>query len=222
MILLKIFRQFTNKNKRKRVKEHFRRVCEVLRYRYFFNPMSIDMGDGTHINPPALIFGKENIHLGKNCNIDWESRLYCTAGQFIMKDNSGAAVGLTVITSNHDKKPGVKYNKGDNSNLVASTVLVEEQVWIAANVTLLPGAHIGRGAIIGAGAVVRNIKVPPYAIVVGNPAKIVGFRYTPEEIIMHEKVFYPEGERLSLEILQKNEYKYVTSRAKELMKLMKV
>jgi len=52
---------------------------------------------------------------------------------------------------------------------------IEEDVWLGANVMILPGVHIGKGAIVGAGAVVTK-NVPSMAIVVGNPAKILKFR----------------------------------------------
>ena len=54
-------------------------------------------------------------------------------------------------------------------------------VWIGADVTLLGGVRIGNGAIIGAGAVVAK-DVPPYAVVVGNPARVIKYRFSPEEI----------------------------------------
>lgn len=52
--------------------------------------------------------------------------------------------------------------------------VVEAGASIGANATLLPGLRIGRGAMVGAGAVVTR-SVPPHAIVVGNPARIVGY-----------------------------------------------
>lgn len=53
-----------------------------------------------------------------------------------------------------------------------SGILVKQGASIGANATLLPGVVIGRGAMIGAGAVVTK-SVPDYAVVVGNPAKII-------------------------------------------------
>lgn len=53
--------------------------------------------------------------------------------------------------------------------------IVEKDVSIGANATILPGLTIGTGAMIGAGAVVTK-NVPPYATVVGNPAVIVGYQ----------------------------------------------
>lgn len=201
-------------------------VLHTIALRYFIRKKlpKGHIGKNSHIHTPSLVAegSLDKIYLGDNVNIDWNNVLYCNAGKFVMKDHSGAAVGLTVVTGNHIKKPGVKYEGGDNSNIKGSDIIVEEFVWIAANVTLLSGAKIGRGAIVGAGSVVRNCKVPPYAIVMGNPAKVVGFRYTPEEIIEHEKVFFPENERLPLELLKKNEKKYYLDKAKDLLEYVKL
>jgi UDP-2-acetamido-3-amino-2,3-dideoxy-glucuronate N-acetyltransferase len=51
---------------------------------------------------------------------------------------------------------------------------IHEGASIGANATILPGVNIGRGAMVGAGAVVTS-SVPPYAVVVGNPARISGY-----------------------------------------------
>jgi UDP-2-acetamido-3-amino-2,3-dideoxy-glucuronate N-acetyltransferase len=58
--------------------------------------------------------------------------------------------------------------------------IVEAGASIGANATILPGVTIGRQAMVGAGAVVTR-SVPPKAIVVGNPAKIVGYVETANE-----------------------------------------
>jgi acetyltransferase-like isoleucine patch superfamily enzyme len=60
-------------------------------------------------------------------------------------------------------------------------VIIEDDVWIGTNVTILPSVKICSGAIIGAGAVVTK-DVPPYAIVAGNPAKVLKFRFGEKEI----------------------------------------
>ena len=54
-------------------------------------------------------------------------------------------------------------------------ITVEDDVWIGANSVILPGVHINKGAIIGAGSVVTK-DIPPYAIAVGNPAKVIKYR----------------------------------------------
>ena len=100
-------------------------------------------------------------------------------------------------------------------------IIIENDVWIGNNVTLLSGVHVGRGANVGTSAVVRN-SVPPYAIVIGNPAKVIGFCFTPDEIIEHEKELYPEGERLPRELIEKNYEKYFLKRIKEIKEYTKI
>ncbi len=63
---------------------------------------------------------------------------------------------------------------------VTKPVIIEHDVWMGTNVTILEGVHIGTGCIIASRAVVTK-DVPPYAVVAGNPAKIVKYRL-PEEI----------------------------------------
>ena len=54
-------------------------------------------------------------------------------------------------------------------------VVIGNDVWIGGHVILLPGVHIGDGAVIGAGAVVAK-SIPPYAVAVGNPARVIKYR----------------------------------------------
>lgn len=59
--------------------------------------------------------------------------------------------------------------------------IVGDDVWFGGNVTVLPGVRIGHGAIVSTGAVVTR-DVPDYAVVGGNPATHVKYRFTPDEI----------------------------------------
>ncbi|MFC4892103.1 CatB-related O-acetyltransferase [Pseudofrancisella aestuarii] len=60
-------------------------------------------------------------------------------------------------------------------------IVIEDDVWIGLDVVILSGVTIGKGSVIGAGSVVAK-DIPPYSIVVGNPATIVKKRFS-EEII---------------------------------------
>ena len=86
-------------------------------------------------------------------------------------------------------------------------IIVEEDVWIGCNVTLLAGAHIGRGAIIAAGAVVSK-EVPPYAVIGGVPAKVIKFKWSIDQILEHESILYPDNERFSRTQLEEYFHKY--------------
>lgn len=61
------------------------------------------------------------------------------------------------------------------------SIVVEDEVWIGINAIILSGVTLGKGAIVAAGAVVAK-DVPPYAIVGGNPAKVIKYRFTKEVI----------------------------------------
>ena len=68
---------------------------------------------------------------------------------------------------------GMPGTKGD--------ILIGSDVWIATQVLILSGVKIGHGAVIAAGSVVTK-DVPPYAIVGGNPAKLIRYRFDPTRI----------------------------------------
>lgn len=71
---------------------------------------------------------------------------------------------------------------------VASSVAVDDFVWIGAGSIILPGVHIGEGAIVAAGAVVTK-DVPPYTVVGGVPAKTLSFREMSAESDVVDKSY---------------------------------
>ncbi len=80
---------------------------------------------------------------------------------------------VTILTASHRAdSPGWES--------VAADVVIEDYAWVAYGAVLMPGVRIGRGAVVGAFAVVRS-DVPPYHIVIGNPAADTG-RTRPENL----------------------------------------
>ena len=71
----------------------------------------------------------------------------------------------------------VKYVDRDNRYAVE----IGNDVWIGFGVTILAGVRIGNGAVIAAGAVVTK-DIPAYAVVGGIPAKVIKYRFSPEDI----------------------------------------
>ena len=170
---------------------------------------------------PALIKGIENVYIHEGSHIMGGSKIITSQAKFIIKKNSGAAEGLTAITGTHPYKIGEFFMVDAAKDIqIAKDIIVEEDVWIGTNVTLLPGITVGRGSIVASGAVCRN-NVPPYSIVQGNIAKVVGFKFSPEETITHEKALYNEKERYDLELLKNNYNKYFIKRIKEIKNNLK-
>lgn len=91
----------------------------------------------------------------------------------------------------------------------AHDVIVNEEVWIGANVTLCPGVVIGRGCIIAAGSVcVKGIDYPPYSIIGGNPAQFIKWRLTLENQILQDENMHSVEERIPISVLRTNFEKF--------------
>lgn len=174
------------------------------------------IGEGSVIHNPSMVSGRQNIYIGNNVNIDWNNVLYVTKGRLIIKDNCIIAIGCTIITDNHKPQLGERLKDRGNDNLEGGEIVLNEDVWLGANVTLLSGVNIGRGAILGAGTCLKGKQIPPYAIVIGNPGRVIGFKMTPEEIIKHESFLYDENDRLSLSVLEKNYREFYIEKKEEI------
>lgn len=84
---------------------------------------------------------------------------------------------VSTNTFTYSKKVGfVDQNKSISHIANTRKINIGHDVWIGANVILLPGITIGHGAVIAAGAVVSK-DVPPYAIAGGVPAKLIKYRF---------------------------------------------
>lgn len=165
------------------------------------------IADSAMLIPPLKINGLENVFLYENTKIE-NSTISAVLSKFIMKRGSAAAEGLSVHTGNHMQLVGKFYRTITNDDKLNSgktfdrDIVVEEDVWIGCNVTLLSGAHLGRSSVIAAGAVV-NSDIPPYCIAGGVPAKPIKFKWTVDQILEHEAALYPEKERFSREELER-------------------
>ena len=173
-------------------------------YHYYVRPNPSKLGyfgKNASLGIPADLKNPQNIYLHDFARIGRRSTIMTMGNsKFIMKRGCLTAEGLTVVTSNHRQQIG-EFLSGGNDDNTYQDIIVEEDVWIGINVTLLPGAHIGRGTIIGACSVVTK-KIPPYAIAVGNPAKVIKFKWSVDKIMEHEKKLYPENERHTREQLE--------------------
>lgn len=81
--------------------------------------------------------------------------------------------GLTIFSVNHNYKNAKAIPYDDK--IINKPVIIKDFVWCGANVTIVPGVTIGEGVIIATGSVVTK-DVPDYAIIGGNPHKILNYR----------------------------------------------
>jgi len=146
------------------------------------NPKYISIGDNSSITNrvvlscfeslksighlPEIIIGN-NFYLGENSHITCANKIVI---------GNGVAIGKSVLISDnaHGDIDLNTLNIAPLKREVTSKgpVIIEDNVWIGDKASILPNVHIGKGAIIAANAVVTK-NVPAYAVVGGNPAKIL-------------------------------------------------
>lgn len=159
-----------------------------------------------HYLDGTIKIGK-NVLLGKNVFIDY-------SGFVDICDNVALSDGVVIETHSHVSGAFALKGKGQ---LQQTHLVIDEGVSVGSKAMILDTCtHIGRHARIGAGAVVRK-NIPPYAVAIGNPAKVVGFIMTPEDVATVEEN-YPDDKRISLEQYRKEYDKYFKSRIKDIRK----
>jgi len=146
------------------------------------------------------IKGIENMSFGNYVRIHKYATLFSTDAKLIIGNKVALGPKVTIMTGNHatDTIGTFMWDVHSKKEGLDKDVILEDEIWVGSNVTILSGAHISRGCVIAAGAVV-NKYLPPYSIAGGVPAKVLKYRFTPEQIIEHEKFLYEEERRLSLE-----------------------
>lgn len=109
------------------------------------------------------------IKIGQGCFINSGVRFECASGASIEIGN-GVQIGprCAFETMNHS----VELIEGKKRGGFPKSIVIEDKVWLAACVTVLPGVRIGKASVVAAGAVVTK-DVPPYTLVGGVPARVI-------------------------------------------------
>ena len=140
--------------------------------RYMFQKCMLrHIGKGCYVMRKVVIINPKNVTIGNHVIINKMVMLDGRAAELIIGDNVDIAQETNIWTLEHDVND-------ENHRVVPGKVVIDDHVWIASRVTILPGVHIGRGAVIASGAVVTK-DVPPMSIVGGVPAKVIGQRNNP-------------------------------------------
>lgn len=130
----------------------------------------VSAGYGTYISANATI---RNTEIGKFCSVG--PNLLCGFGMHPLHGISTSPAFYSTGGQN-----GFTFSK-ENKVVESLPVFIGNDVFIGANVTILDGVTIGDGAVIGAGATVSK-DIPPYAIAVGCPIKVLRFRFSADII----------------------------------------
>lgn len=133
---------------------------------------NVILQDYINVYPGVTFWGPGKIEIGNSVDIGINTTIF-SSESVLIKNNVLIAAGVYIIDSNHGIEKG-EMILAQKSNC-KGPVIIEEDVWIGAGAKVLSGVHIGRGAVIGAQSVV-NKNIPDYAIAVGVPAKVIGYR----------------------------------------------
>ncbi len=159
-------------------------VKHIYRWGFFGNAVHIGKGVVTQFKFNKYIY--DNTDIRNYCKIEGKGRLIigCNSGigdfgiircSNCVRIGENVLIGPRVFISDsdhtfHDRQTCIYLQP-----LCHGPVTIEDDVFIGANVTVLKNVHIGRGAVIGAGSVIVK-NVPAYAVVVGNPGRVVKIR----------------------------------------------
>ena len=141
----------------------------------------IKIGDRTSVGNYSVLVvapspsGKEGrLTVGNDTYIGEFNNIRAAGGEITIGNGCLISQHITIVSSNHllqRNMPLIKQDWSASNNFVH----IEDDVWVGANSVILPGVTIHKGAVVAAGSIVTK-DIPEYAIVAGNPAKILKYR----------------------------------------------
>ena len=148
---------------------HWLMFIPIHRVRKMFIRRSLQqLGSESNFLMGVEIRNGGNISVGNNCAINSRVLLDGRGGKLTIGNHVDIAQETNIWTLGHDVHDDYYASKGGD-------VTIEDYVWIASRVTVLPNVQIGRGAVIGTNSVVTK-DVPAMAIMAGVPAQRIGTR----------------------------------------------
>ena len=147
-----------------------------------------ECGENNYIELPLHAnWGGRHSHWGSNIYANFNLTLV-DDGDIYIGNHVMFGPNVTISTANHPINPelrakGLQYIKN---------VHIDENVWIGANVVIVPGVHIGKNSVIGAGSIVTK-DIPENVVAVGNPCRVL------REIGPHDQQYFYKEEEIDWE-----------------------
>jgi acetyltransferase-like isoleucine patch superfamily enzyme len=135
------------------------------------------VGYNSEFSDHRLIEVGNNVFMGLNTVIN--TTVPVKIGNNVMFGRS-----VTIMGGDHNiSQVGIpmRFVKSGGINL---PVIIEDDVWVGSNVTILKGVNLGEGCVIGAGSIVIK-SIPPYSLCVGSPCKPVRLRFSKADLELH-------------------------------------
>ena len=142
-----------------------------------------ECGRGVRLRPLSSDFkGLSNLSIGDGTHLPKNTVIYCTEAPVRIGKNVIFGPRPTIISGDHRTDVPEQYIIDCVEKLSSNDqpILIEDDVWIGANVTILKGVTIGKGSVIAAGSVVTR-SIPSCCIAGGVPAKVLRNRFQSEE-----------------------------------------
>lgn len=168
----------------------------LFRLRFFGKPISIHPTTRLGAGSVIRIFPSGDSHwikIGAHCWIEENVRIMTYGGNIeighhssvndftVIRGGGGIKIGNNVRIGPHCVLSGISH-RFDRTDIpiseqgpVRKPIIIEDDVWIGANSTVIDGVTVTTGVVVGAGSVVTRT-IPPYTIVAGNPARVIRHR----------------------------------------------
>lgn len=138
---------------------------------------------------PLGHYSFDRISVGHNVNLGYRPLLVASRSEIVIGNNVMFGPQVTIRGGNHRidiiGRPMIDIREHEKRPEDDLGVVIGDDVWVGTRAIILAGVRVGSGAVIGAGAVVTK-DVPAYAIVAGNPARLLRMRFSAEQILDHE------------------------------------
>lgn len=154
----------------------------------YFNPHNVKVGNATYGELNIVQFSSaHNLQIGNFVSIAQEVIFLLDAEHYVKHLST---FPFKVKYLNNAKEEA--FGKGD--------IIIDDDVWLGYRSTIMSGVHIGQGAVIAAGAIVTK-DVPPFSIVGGVPAKVIGYRFSDD---ICKSLINIDYSKLNKDIVEKN------------------